>query len=554
VPSSVTASDGWRLAPAASGATISTRTSPPLTRSGRADTAAKINGAAQYSLDYHPDGLLVAVVARSPKFGGKVASVDDGAARAVKGVTDVFQIGNGVAVVAGDYWAARKGREALKITWDNSKAETRSSDAIFADYRKLLDKQGHEARKVGKGLEALKGGKGRGKVITADFEFPYLAHAPMEPMNATIEYKPGVSCLITSGSQMPTVDQAVAGAILGLKQDQVKVNTTLTGGSFGRKATPEGDLIAEAAQIARHLNGRAPVKLMWSREDDIRSGKYRPMAVHRMTARVNKGRIEAWGDRTAVQSIMTGTPFLPPGAPDVSAIEGSQDIPYAIPNITVDVTWPTSPVSVLWWRSVGHTHTAFAKEHFLDVLAHDMKVDPLELRRSMLKGEPRLLGVLNLAAEKAGWSTPLPAGKYRGISVHKSFDTYVSEVAEISMKPGGGFQVDRVVCAVDCGIVINPDVVRSQMEGGVGMGLSAVLGEQVTMKDGAPEQNNFFDYPPLKMAQMPKVEVHIVKSAEAPTGVGEPGLPPLGPALANALLSATGKPVTRLPMGQKSNA
>jgi isoquinoline 1-oxidoreductase beta subunit len=513
---------------------------------GRLDTPDKVHAKAQYALDYHPEGTLTALLARSPKFGGKVGSVDDAAAKAVKGVTDVVQISNGVAVIATDFWAAKKGRDALKITWDDSAAETRSSDAIFADYRKLLAKPGQEARKEGGGAAAL---KGAGEVVTADFEFPYLVHAPMEPLNCVIEYKPGESATIHSGSQMPTGDQAAACAVLGLKPEQVTVVTMLAGGSFGRRATPDADLVSEAAQIAKALNGKAPVKLMWTREDDIRSGKYRPMNVHRMTARINKGAIEAWGDRTAIQSIMEGTPFLPPGTPDFSSIEGSNDIAYDIPNISVDVHLVKSPVSVLWWRSVGHTHTAYAKEHFFDVAARKAGKDPVELRRALLAKHPRQLAVLNLAVEKAG---PVPAGKTRGVAVHHSFSSYVAEVADVTVNADGTFHVDRVVCAVDCGTVINPDIVRSQMEGGIGYGLSAILGEQLTLKDGAPVQSNFFDYGPLRMAQMPKVEVHIVPSTEPPTGVGEPGVPPIGPAVANALLAATGKTYAKLPLGLKA--
>jgi isoquinoline 1-oxidoreductase subunit beta len=515
---------------------------------GRLDSLDKTNGKAQYALDYHPEGTLTAVIARSPKFGGKVASVDDTAAKALPGVTDVIQISNGVAVVATNFWAAKKGRDALKITWDDAPAEKRSTDAIFADYRKLMAKAGHEARNEGKGAAAL---KGAGEVITADFEFPYLVHAPMEPLNCTIEYKPGEGCVIHSGSQMPTADQGAAAAVLGLQPAQVTVNTMLAGGSFGRRATQNADLVTEASEIAKALNGKAPVKLMWTREDDIRSGKYRPMALHRMTARINKGAIEAWGDRTAIQSIMAGSPFLPPGAPDLSSIEGGFDIPYAIPNIHADVHWPVSPVTVLWWRSVGHTHTAYAKEHFLDVAAKKAGKDPLELRRELLAGSPRLLAVLNLAAEKAGWRTPLEAGRSRGVAVHSSFSSYVAEVAEVTVKPDGTFSVDRVVCAVDCGLAINPDIVRAQMEGGIGYGLSSILNEALMLKDGAPVQTNFYDYPPLRMAQMPKVEVYIVPSAEAPTGVGEPGVPPVGPAVANALFAQTGKIYSKLPLGTK---
>ncbi len=525
----------------------------PETVSVRADTPSKVNGTAQYALDYHPDGVMVALLARSPKFGGKVASFDDTATKAVAGVQQVVQISNGVAVLATNFWSAKKGRDALKVEWDNSAAETRSSDAMMADYKAMLANPGHVARKEG----AAGGGiRGAGKVISADFEFPYLAHAPMEPLNCTIEFKPGESATIWSGSQMPTADQMAASAVLGLDKSKVAVNTLVAGGSFGRRATPDADLVSEAAQIAKAVNGAAPVKLMWTREDDIRSGKYRPMTVHRMTARVNNGAIEGWSDRTAIQSIMEGTAFLPPGVPDESSIEGSNDIAYAIPNILVDVQWPKNPVSVLWWRSVGHTHTAYAKEHFLDQLAKEIGKDPYELRKQLLAASPRELAVLTLAAEKSGWGTPLAAAadgskRGRGIAVHKSFNSYVAEVAEVTLKADGSYSVDRVVCAVDCGIAINPDVIRAQMEGGIGYGLSAAMGEAVTIKDGEPVQSNFYDYNVLRLAQMPKVEVHIVQSSEAPTGVGEPGVPPIGPAVANALLAAGAKPLHKLPMGPK---
>ena len=282
------------------------------------------------------------------------------------------------------------------------------------------------------------------------------------------------------------------------------------------------------------------------------SVRYSDGGVVGLSERVDTGDQAAQGDTTAIQSIMEGTPFLPPGAVDTSSIEGGFDIPYAIPNISVDLHLVKAPTTVLWWRSVGHTHTAYAKEHFLDVLAKKLGKDPVAYRRELLAKEPRLLGVLNLAAEKAGWGTPLPAGKFRGVAVHHSFSSYVAEVAEVSVNADGTFHVDRVVCAVDCGIVINPDIVRAQMEGGIGYGLSAILGEALTLKDGAPVQSNFFDYTPLRMAQMPKVEVFMVQSTEAPSGVGEPGVPPIGPAVANALLAATGKTYAKLPLGTKA--
>lgn len=517
----------------------------PSKKFGRLDTPDKVQAKAAYALDYQPEGALTALVARSPKFGGKVGSVDDTAARAIAGVTDVVQIPQGVAVLGTNFWAVKKGRDALKITWDDSAAEKRSTDAMLADYRKLLARPGLEARKEGKGAAGL---TGAGEVITADFEFPYLAHAPMEPLNCVIDYKPGVSATIHSGSQMPTGDQGAACAVLGLAPEQVTITTMLAGGSFGRRATPDADLVSEAAQIAKAINGKAPVKLMWTREDDIRSGKYRPMNIHRMTARIDNGAIEAWGDRTAIQSIMAGTLF-DNGQPDFSSIEGSNDIAYDIPNISVDVHLVKNPVSILWWRSVGHTHTAYAKEHFFDVAARKAGKDPVDLRRTLLAKHPRQLAVLNLAVEKAG---PVPAGKTRGVAVHHSFASYVAEVADVTVNADGTFHVDRVVCAVDCGIAINPDIVRSQMEGGIGYGLSAILGEALTLKDGAPVQSNLYDYNVLRMSQMPKVEVHIVPSTEPPTGVGEPGVPPIGPAVANALLAATGKTYTKLPLGAKA--
>ncbi len=524
----------------------------PETVSRRADTPGKIDGTAKYAMDYHPEGTLVALIARSPRFGGKVASFNAAGAQSVPGVMLVQQVPNGIAVIGRNFWAAKKGRDALEIQWNNDSAEMRSSEEMFDDYRRTFDQPGFEARTEGDGALAI---AGPGRIVSADFEFPYLAHAPMEPMNCVVEFTPGVSCKITSGSQMPTVDQQVAAQVLGLRPDQVTIDTRLAGGSFGRRATPEADLVAEAAQVAKGLGGRSPIKLMWTREDDIRSGKYRPMGVHRMTARVNNGAIEAWTDRTAIQSIMEGTPFLPPGEKDVSSIEGANDIHYAIPNISVDVNWPKHPVSVLWWRSVGHTHTAFAKEHFLDQLAAEIDRDPFELRQELLSqtegsaDHGRLLGVLELAAEQANWRSRLPSGRARGIAVHKSFNSYVAQVAEVTVEDSGAFSVDRVVCAVDCGIAINPDVVRAQMEGGIGYGLSSVLSEAVTLTDGVPDQTNFFDYPVLRMAQMPKVEVHIVPSAAPPTGVGEPATPVIGPAVANALFAATGKTFNKLPIG-----
>jgi isoquinoline 1-oxidoreductase beta subunit len=376
----------------------------------------------------------------------------------------------------------------------------------------------------------------------------------MEPMNCIVELRPA-ECEIWTGSQFQTYDQIKAAQITGLTPEQVKINTLLAGGSFGRRAVPDSDYIAEAVTIAEAIDGRAPIKLQWSREDDMRAGKYRPMHYHRASGGIDaNGEIVAWQHRIVGQSIVRGTPleqFLVRDGIDASSVEGVSTLPYAIPNLHVEVHHPDVGVPVLWWRSVGHTHTAFAAEVFFDELAAAAGRDPVELRRKLLANHPRHLGVLNLAAEKAGWGTPLATGRGRGIAVHESFGSFVAEIAEVTVRDDGTYSVDRVVCAVDCGIAVNPDVVRAQMEGGIGYGLSAALREQITLVGGTVQQSNFTDYLPLRIADMPIVEVHIVPSAEAPSGVGEPGLPPLAPAVANAIRAVTGKPIRRLPFGER---
>jgi isoquinoline 1-oxidoreductase beta subunit len=310
--------------------------------------------------------------------------------------------------------------------------------------------------------------------------------------------------------------------------------------------------VLEAANIVKAINGRAPVKLVWSREDDMRAGYYRPIYFHKMAAALDdEGNPVAWQHRIVGQSIMAGSPFeegMVKGGVDGSSVEGAANMPYAVPNITVDLITTTLPVPVQWWRSVGSTHTAFAVETFIDQLARTAGRDPLAFRRALLKQHPRHLGVLNLAAEKAGWDTPLPKGRGRGVAVHESFNTYVAQVAEVTLHEDNTFSVDRVVIAVDCGIAVNPDIVRAQMEGGMGFGLSAALLSEITLKDGAVEQSNFNDYRMIGIERMPQVEVHIVRSAAPPTGVGEPATPVIAPAVANALSAITGKSFDRLPL------
>ncbi len=516
----------------------------------RLDSPAKTSGKAIYTLDKTVPGMLVAVVAHAPKFGAKVASFDATKTKALPGVVDVVQIPTGVAVLADGYWTALKGREALSVQWDESGAEKRGSAELSAEYKALAGKPGLVALNNGDASVAL--GKAK-KKLAGDFEFPYLAHASMEPMNCIVALKAD-ECEIWTGSQFQTFDQQKAAALTGLKPEQVKINTLFAGGSFGRRAVPDSDYIAEAVTIAKAIDGRAPVKLQWSREDDMRAGKYRPMHFHRLAGGVDaNGDIVAWTQTIVGQSLVKGTPlesFLIKDGIDSSSVEGA-GTPYAIANQKIDVHHPEVGVPVLWWRSVGHTHTAFATEVFLDELVAAAGKDPVEVRRALLKDHPRHLGVLNLAAEKAGWGTPLPKGRGRGVAVHESFGSFVAEVAEVTVKSDGTFSVDRVVCAVDCGIAVNPDVVRAQMEGGIGYGLSAALREQITLVDGAVQQSNFTDYQPLRINDMPVVEVHIVPSAEPPSGVGEPGLPPLAPAVVNAIRAITGKPIRRLPIGDR---
>jgi isoquinoline 1-oxidoreductase beta subunit len=516
----------------------------------RLDSVAKTDGTALYTIDVTRPGMLTAVVAHAPKFGAKVASFDASRARAVPGVVDVVQISTGVAVLAEGFWPALKGREALAVTWDESGAEQRGTAELIEQYTALAGTPGLVAHNDGDAVGAL---AGAAKRVDADFVFPYLAHASMEPMNCVVELKPG-ECEIWTGSQFQTFDQMTAAQIAGVAPEQVKINTLFAGGSFGRRAVPDSDYIAEAVTIAKAIEGRAPVKLQWSREDDMRAGKYRPLHFHRVSGGVDaNGDIVAWNQRIVGQSIVKGTAleaFLVREGIDASSVEGA-GTPYAIPNLRVEVHHPDVGVPVLWWRSVGHTHTAFATEVFLDELAAAAGKDPVEQRRTLLKDHPRHLGVLNLAAERAGWGTPLPAGRGRGIAVHESFGSFVAEVAEVTVGADGTFSVDRVVCAVDCGIAVNPDVVRAQMEGGIGYGLSAALREEITLADGAVEQSNFTDYLPLRIGDMPVVEVHVVPSTAPPSGVGEPGLPPLAPAVVNAIRAVTGKPIRRLPLGER---
>jgi len=513
----------------------------------RLDNIEKTTGKAIFAIDVVRPGMVYAAVARAPRFGGTIKNVDQSAASRIKGVISVVTISSGVAVVADSFWTAKKARDALQITWDDSKAERRSTPEIFAAYKALAKTPGQSARKEGDAAAAMAKAT---KTISGEFEFPYLAHAPMEPLDAVAEIKGG-KCEIWAGCQFQTVDQMNVAKALGLTPPDVIINTVLAGGSFGRRANFTSDFMVEAAEIAKAMPEGTPVKLIWTREDDIRGGKYRPMYFHSMKAGLDdKGNVVAWTHRIVGQSIAKGTPFGRPGGVDALSVEGAANLPYAVPNLDVELHTTDVGVPVLWWRSVGSTHTAYATEVFFDMLAREAGKDPLTYRQAMLANHPRHLAVLKLAADKAGWSTKMDANKARGIAVAESFGSCVAHVAEVSRDAKGGIKVDRIVCAVDCGIAVNPDVVRAQMEGGIGYGLSAIMKGAVTLKDGVVEQGNFDAYEVLRINEMPKVEVHILPSTAKPSGVGEPGVPPVGPAVANAIFALTGKPITTLPINK----
>jgi isoquinoline 1-oxidoreductase beta subunit len=515
----------------------------------RLDTPSKTTGKAIFALDIHRPGMLTAVLKRPDQFGAKIVSFDATQAKKIDGVVDVVQISSAVAVLATDTWSAIRGREALMVTWDNTNAETRSTAEQLESYRQMTKKPGIPAPSRG---DAASGMARAAKTIEAEFTFPFLAHSPMEPMNGTIELRSD-GAEIWSGSQLQSIDQIVAAQVLGMKPEQIKINTLLGGGSFGRRACTVGDWTAEMAEVVKAINGRAPVHVVWTREDDIKGGFYRPMALHRVKAGLDaNGQIAGWQHTVVSKSIFIGTPLAAMGVKDGvdnSMIEGLADTPYGIANLAIEVHNAQTPITVLWFRSVGHTHTGFVMETMMDELAHLAGKDPVAFRLDLLSQEPRAAAVVRLAAEKAGWNSALPGGRGRGrgFAFHYSFNTRVAMVAEVSAA-ARALKVERIVAAVDCGVAIDPDVVTAQIEGAIGFALSVALRNQITFKNGKVEQSNFDNYEPTRMREMPKVEVHIVKSTERPTGIGEPGVPPLAPAIANAVFAATGKRLRSLPL------
>ena len=509
----------------------------------RLDTPEKTNGKAIFGIDAKVPGMLTAVVARRPVFGGKVKTLNADKARAVPGVKEVVQIDSGVAVIADGFWPANKGRDALEIDWDEGPLASLSTSGIREQYINLANSPGAVARKEGNPESVLSKAARQPK---AEYEVPYLAHACMEPLNCLVDLRPD-SCEIWTGTQFQTVDRNSAASVVGLKPEQVKIHTTFLGGGFGRRANPYSDFVTEAAQVAKAV--KKPVKVIWTREDDMKGGYYRPMWYDRIAAGLDeKGNLIAWRHTIVGQSILSGTPFDPKGDVDPASVEGAKEIPYEIPNILVDLHTPKIGVPVQWWRSVGHSHTAFVVESFFDEAAHEAGKDPYEFRRKLLVNHPRHFGVLKLAAEKAGWGRPLPKGRGRGMAQHESFGSFVAQVAEVSVSAEGKVRVHKVVCAIDCGRIVNPDTIKAQMESGIVFGLSAALYGKITFQNGRVEQSNFHDYPLLRLNEMPDVEVHIVSSKEKSGGVGEPGVPPIAPAVANAIFAATGKRIRHLPI------
>ncbi len=506
----------------------------------RLDTPAKLNGSAVFGQDVKVPGMLIAVVARCPVFGGKLKSVDALAAKKIKGVRHVLEIDAGVAVVAEHFWAAQKGRAVLKLEWNEGAAATLDSAQIRASFAAAVD-GGKVARNDG---DVNLAWQSAAKKIEAVYEVPYLAHACMEPMNCTAHVRKD-SCEIWAPTQGQATAQHQIGRHTGLKPEAIKVHTTFLGGGFGRRS--EYDFVVEAVQISKQLG--VPIKVIWTREDDLQHAVYRPATYNRMTAAIDKqGVPSAWQHRIAGPSIFSRVfaAAVKDGL-DNSSLESAKNIPYAIPNVAVSYALVNTAVPVGFWRSVGASQNVFVTECFFDEVARAAGKDPLVLRRELLKVHPRHRAVLELAAQKAGWATPLTAGWARGVAVAESFGSFVAQVAEVSIEQGK-VRVHRVVCAVDCGTVVNPNTVAAQMESAIVFGLTAALKGEITLANGRVQQSNFNDYPLLRFDEAPRIDVHIVQSTEPPGGVGEPGVPPIAPAVANALYALTGTPVRKLPI------
>jgi isoquinoline 1-oxidoreductase beta subunit len=524
----------------------------------RLDARAKSTGKQTFGMDFKAPDSKVAVVARPPVFGAKVAKFDASKAKAIKGVIDVLEVktdrgGSGVVVIADGYWPAKSGREALAIEWDTSGVDKVSSDKQFAEYKALAQKAGTPVRTADTSRLA-----GAAKKISAVYEFPYLAHAPMEPLNCVVDLRKD-GCTVWAGSQFQTVDQGAIAATAGLKPEQVVLNTMMAGGGFGRRAVPTSDYLVEAVNVAKVWQAaghKEPIKMIWSREDDIKGGYYRPSHVHRADIGVDaKGEIVAWDHVIVGQSITSGTPFegmMVKNGVDATMIEGMGE-PYEVP-LNLSAHTVKANVPVLWWRSVGSTHTAFVMETLIDEAAHAAKMDPVAYRKKIMgeKGK-RHVAALDLAVAKSGYGKKaLPKGQAWGVAVHESFNTVIAYVVVASVKNGTP-KLHKVTAGVHCNTAVNPMTIEAQIQGAALMGLGMTLpGAAITLKDGVVEQQNFSDYTVARMTDMPAIDVHIVPSNDPPTGMGEPGLPPLAPAFANALFKLTGKRLRKLPFDLQS--
>ena len=509
----------------------------------RIDSKEKVNGRAEFGIDVRRSAMLHAVVARCPVFGGKVKSFDAARAKAVPGVKSVVQVSTGVGVVADNTWSAMQGREALQITWDEGEGAKNSSEAIHKLYQGRLEQTGAIARKDGDADAAM---GAAAKKVEAVYEVPFLAHATMEPMNCTADVRAD-GCDIYAPTQFQTFSQMTGAKLAGLKPEQVRVHTTYLGGGFGRRA--EQDFIIEAVELSKAVG--APVQVTWSREDDMRHDFYRPSVMVKLWAGFDgSGKPTALKSRIVGPSIMSR--FFPGSVKnglDDTATEGIATLKYDVPNFLVEYLLTEPGVPVGFWRSVGNSHNGYIAECFVEEMARAAGKDSFEFRRGLLSKDTRQRGVLELAAEKAGWGKPLPAGHYQGIAVVESFGSYVAEVAEISIdRKAKTVEVHRVVAAVDCGRHVNPETIRAQIEGGIVYGLTAALKGEITIANGRVEQANFNDYDVVRINESPQIEVHIVESNDGPGGIGEPGTPPIAPAVCNAIFAATGKPVRRLPI------
>ncbi len=512
----------------------------------RLDTPDKITGKAIFGLDVNRAGMLVAVVARAPVFGARLKGFRAEQAKMVPGVRDVVPIAQGVAVVADGFWPAKRGRDALQVEWEEGALARLHTPQQRVEYAELAKGPGATAKKAGDTATALASAPRR---LEAVYELPYVAHATMEPLNCVADVRAD-RCEIWVGTQFQTGDRDAAAKEAGLKPQQVTLHTTLCGGGFGRRAVPDSHFVREAVQLSKAM--QQPVKVVWTREDDLRGGWYRPRAHHALQAGLDaEGHPIAWQHRIVCQSIAVGTPFegkMIKDGVDETAVEGAKDLPYDIPNLTVDWSQAPAGIPVLWLRSVGHSHTAFAVESFMDELAHAAGKDPFEFRRALLRAHPRHLRVLDTVAEKAGWGKPLAAGQGRGIAVHESFGSFVAHVAEVSISDLTGLRIHRLVAAIDCGPVVNPATIHAQLEGGAVFGLTTALHSEITFDHGRVQQGNFYNYPMLRIHEMPVIETHIVPSHEKMGGVGEPGVPSVAPAVANAIFAAGGRRLRRLPL------